>query len=112
MAEDVFRALVDRSAPARRIAEAVRTVLGSMDRDATTEQQTQEIVLAICRATCRHGPFRLPSPDYVSIRMTRANAVRRDFDGRNYQELASAHGVSVRTVRRILDDPRSAARLK
>lgn len=42
------------------------------------------------------------------VSRARNRAIRREFNGRNHRELARRHGVSVRTVRRVVADHRGS----
>lgn len=79
----------------RAAADAARIA----GRDA---ESAGEVGLAVAVIDALHGAGGgARSADRIDARV-RNRAIRREFNGRNHRELARRHGVSVRTVRRIV----------
>ncbi|MYA36649.1 MAG: hypothetical protein F4Y34_08295 [Gammaproteobacteria bacterium] len=98
----------DLPAAVRGAAEAARAALGRAggrpDLDAGVI-----VAAAVCDALSRRGGRAMGARRIASeaLAARRRRLIRRDFDGRNHLTLARRHGVSVRTVRRLVD-PRAA----
>lgn len=68
---------------------------------------------ALCERLHPIAPVDVPSVGSLRAaadRPGRDQAIRRDFDGRNYAVLARRHRLSTRQVRRIVDDGRRQRR--
>ena len=73
------------------------------------------LVTAVYDALHDLGIERVPSGDAVRAaldRHARNRAIAAAFTGRNYRELAEQHGLSVRSVRRIVERARRDAARK
>ena len=74
--------------------------------------QAELVVLALCDTLHRPGRrgVYVPPADVVQAgleRHIRDKRIRAAFNGRNHAELAAEHGLTARTVRRILERGRS-----
>ena len=77
--------------------------------------RVEMLTLALCEALSVRAGRSIPSVAQLRGAMDvreRNAAVKREFDGHNYFALAMRHRLSVRQVRRLLDDPRSERRRK
>ena len=82
-----------------------RAYLETLDED---ERQWM-VIEGLCEDLHPLGPVQFPSVHMlrdVVDRPARDAAIRREFDGRNYQALARKYKRSERQVRRIVDDAR------
>ena len=101
---------------ARTIADAIRRTLGSPEWCAAFEDDDERswlMLLALCEVLHPLGAVTVPSPDQVEglvARGMRDEAIWRAFDGRNYGELATRHGMTPRQVRRIIEKKREEQR--
>lgn len=109
--------MIPRSAPvAAAMERCIRAELddpawAAADRD----EQARRLVVALCAAL--HRPYGVRIPSLARLRLLAARErrdaeIRGAFGGRpgDYVALAADHGLTVRRIRHILDDPRQARR--
>ncbi len=75
---------------------------GTLDDD----ERQWLLIEALCRELHPLGQVQVPSVQALREtveRQDRDEAIRREFDGRNYQALARKHRRSKRQIRRIID---------
>ncbi len=100
----------------RFAAQVVRALIraqasAAWNETADIEERAWIGMLAVCEHTHPLGETSAPAPHQVERtvgRLARDEAMRRDFDGSNYAELAARAGVTTRHARRIVDRPRRA----
>lgn len=96
----------------RRIAQAVDAALRS---PAWRAAKSHEDRVWIVTAAVSDGLSPLvPRAEAVRRELAqrdRDRRIREDFNGTNYCALAARHGLSTRQVRRIVDEPRKAAKV-
>ena len=95
------------------IRRAARAVLGVLENVAPTLGPGIAAGIAVAVSDALHREGAAPAPagriaDRVEARRRR-RLIRREFNGRNHNHLARRFGVSVRTVRRIVDRPHNEA---
>ena len=79
---------------------------GRADED---EQRAWAIAMSVCDEMHPFGPVVLPArpaAEAMIERDERDEAIWREFDGRNYEEIAVRHNLTVRYVRRIVERER------
>lgn len=99
----------------REMEDAIRGVLSDPAwAAADREAQVRQLADALCDALSMDGrPVRIPSAGVLRRRRDlrrRNDEIRRTFTGANYVQLALAHDLTTRQVRRIVDDPRTRRR--
>lgn len=107
--------LIGDAGVARDMADVIRAVITSEawhDADGVPAQ-VEMLTLALCDGLSERPMRRIPSLKQLrgeqAVRERNA-AIRRVFDGRNYLALAAEHNLSLRQIRRIVDDPRTERR--
>lgn len=76
-----------------------------------THERTWMITEAVCDALHQSGVPRVPSGRELQAALERQRIdqdIIAAFNGRNYDDLARKHGVSARTVRRVIERHRRA----
>ena len=99
------------AAMARTILRAIRSPAWLSIID--DEERAWTLMLSLCDELHPFGPVMIPSRPTVedlARRIERHETICRDFDGRNYAELARAHGLTTRQVRRIIEAGRRRKR--
>lgn len=110
-------ALIGDAGVASEMADVIHATLTSEEWRSAGEvrERVEMLTLALCDALSVRPGRSIPCAAQLrhdQDARERNAVMRRDFDGRNYLPLAVKHGLSVRQVRRILDDPRAERRLK
>lgn len=87
---------------------AVESAMSDLRWDGTLDKDERQWLLieALCRELHPLGQVQVPSVQVLREtvkRQDRDEAIRREFDGRNYQALARKYGISKRQVRRVVD---------
>lgn len=90
------------------MAAAVDSAMTDLRWQATLDDDERQWLLleALCRELHPLGQVQVPSVQVLRetvARPDRDEAIRREFDGRNYQALARRHKLSKRQIRRIVD---------
>ena len=93
------------------MARSVLRTLSSPEfiRTFDREAQAYQVVAGLCEAMHPLGTISVPSRAQLeqrADRRVRDDAIWREFDGRNYAELAEKHGLTVKHVRYIVERER------
>jgi len=97
------------------MADAIMRTMDSAEWAAAvvdTEERAWMLMEALCEELHPLGPIDVPSVHRLreaADRPIRNRAIREEFNGGNYREVARRHRLSVRQVRRIVDGPRRPA---
>ena len=73
------------------------------------EERAWLLLLDLCEAMHPLGAVSVPSRDQViriAARIERDAAIRREFDGRNYEALAAQYRLTTRQIRRVVHPKR------